>query len=65
MHYLLHTHVSAHAQHKHTHARVLILCIVIMLTWFNAFSMLFEFIYSVFELVLLCFRLFYLYIELT
>ena len=31
------------------------LCIVIMLTWFNAFSMLVVFIYSVFELFLLCF----------
>ena len=49
-----HTHASALAQHKHTHAHVLILCIVIMLTWFNTFSMLFEFIFSVFELVLLC-----------
>ena len=34
-------------QHKHTHTQFLISCIVFMLTWFNIFNMLFEFIYSV------------------
>ena len=62
MHHMLHTHASTHAQHRHTHAQLLNSCIVFMLIWLNTFSMLFEFI---FELVMLCFRLFYLCFKLT
>ena len=47
MHHMLHTHASAHAQHRHTHAQLLNSCIVLMLIWFNTFSLLFKFIYSV------------------
>ena len=61
-HHMLHTHASVHAQHRYTHAQLLNSCIAFMLIWLNTFSMLFEFI---FELVMLCFRLFYLCFKLT